>query len=37
MEGLFQTFRKEEEERDEKQSIFLDELGGIGWHNKKRE
>ena len=29
--------KKEEEERDRKQSIFLDELGGIGWHRKNKK
>ena len=29
--------KKEEEERDRKQSIFLDELGGIGWHRKHKK
>jgi hypothetical protein len=29
--------KKEEEEFERKQSIFLDELGGIGWHRNKKK
>ena len=38
MEEVISNIQKEEEEeRDRKQSIFLDELGGIGWHRKNKK